>query len=431
MMSALPTLRLPGIRWAGAPATILLVLVAFACRLLVQRENGVMGLDMADWLQWGQTLTQGDWRHFYARTGSDYLPGYLYVLWALTKMQVAFGNLPSFLHWCVPSVDLLYKLPAIASDTATVAVIYQAGRRWATSRVAFLAALTYAVNPGVIFNSSVWGQVDSMPALFMLSALVLLPQSRPLLCGTLLALSIMGKPTAIVLVPLCLLIFLGKRRAKDSLLFLAAATATGALLFFPFVPLDQNPLQFIWHCFVGTSSRYPYLTINAFNLWELDQGKVGFVSDSTALFGLSADMVGWLLLIALSGIVYAALAWRMWKSRELDTRLALPAAGIILLGFFVLLTRMHERHLLPALPAFALSSAVWPRFLLPYLWLSFAYFLNLRFAFYLLLPPFSRDLGNSLISDIGILNLTMLVLTAFLFYKVPRGSPILPDSAGE
>jgi Gpi18-like mannosyltransferase len=365
-------------------------------------------------------LNHGDWRHFYARTQSDYLPGYLYVLWALTKMQAAFGSVPSFLQWGVPSTDLLYKLPAIASDTATVVVIYQVGRRWATPRAAFIAALTYALNPGVIFNSSIWGQVDSFPALFMLSALVLLPQSRPLLCGTLLAVSIMCKPTAIVLVPLCLLVFLGRCRAKDALLFLAAAGATGALLFFPFVPLDQNPLQFVWHCFVGTSSRYPYLTINAFNLWELDQGKIGFVSDSTTLFGLSADAVGWLLLIALSGIVYAALACRMWKSRGLDTRLAIPAAGIILLGFFVLLTRMHERHLLPALPLFALSSAVWPRFWLPYVWLSLAYFLNLRFAFYLLLPPLSRDLGNAIITDIGILNLTMLGLTVFLFFNIVR-----------
>src|SRR6185312_16526372 len=121
--------------------------------------NGVMGLDMADWQQWGQALNHGDWRHFYARTQSDYLPGYLYVLWVLTKFQIALGDLPAVLHWAAPSTDLLYRLPSIASDVVTVGVIYSVGRQWTSSVVAFLGALTYAVNPGVIFNSSLWGQV--------------------------------------------------------------------------------------------------------------------------------------------------------------------------------------------------------------------------------------------------------------------------------
>ena len=402
--------------WFEIGAFVSLLVIALGCRLLAGPANAVMGLDLVDWQQWSQDLLTGDWRHFYAASGSDYLPGYLYVLWALGHVQQAFNHAPDAIQGWLPSTTVLFKLPAMIADLVTVAVIYWAGRRWVPSAAAYLAALSYAVNPGVIYNSTVWGQVDSVPALFMLLALVLLLESRPGPSGVSLALSALCKPTAVVLLPLCLFILCYRRRWRDLLSFGAAGLATSIVVFFPFIPYDTNPLTFAHHVFTVTSGRYPFLTINAFNLWVLVQGKLGFLSDANLVLGVRYAALGWAMLATLSVVAGSLLALRLRRFPGEEVKTVLAVGSILMLGFFVLLTRMHERHLLPALPLLALTSAVWPRYWLPYCWLSAAYFLNVWYAYYVLLPPFDHELGPAAILGISLLNVAMLgLLVAFLW----------------
>ncbi|HXT35213.1 MAG TPA: hypothetical protein VN837_06515, partial [Chloroflexota bacterium] len=116
--------------WFEVGAFASLLVIALGCRLLAGPRNAVMGLDLVDWQQWSQDLLTGDWRHFYAASGSDYLPGYLYVLWALGHVQQAFNHAPDAIQGWLPSTTVLFKLPAMIADLVTVAVIYGAGRRW-------------------------------------------------------------------------------------------------------------------------------------------------------------------------------------------------------------------------------------------------------------------------------------------------------------
>jgi len=106
-----------------------LVLLVSACRLLTQRTGGSSLGDMGFWYSWSAALDRGDWRRFYALTGCDYLPGYLYVLWLLGQIQLGIANAPGLVRAVAPSQDLLYKLPAMAADAATVGLIYLMGRR--------------------------------------------------------------------------------------------------------------------------------------------------------------------------------------------------------------------------------------------------------------------------------------------------------------
>ena len=415
-----PRLRLDRIPIGGGWALISLLAIALGCRVLAGPDNVAMWLDLVDWQQWSHDLLTGDWRHFYAVSGSDYLPGYLYVLWALGHIQQACMQAPALIQGWLPSTELLFKLPSMIADLATVLVIFVAGRRWAPPPAAYLAALSYAVNPGVIYNSTVWGQVDSVPALFMVLAMVLLIESRPGLSGAALAISALCKPTALVLLPLCLLILCNRRRRRDVLLFVAAGLATSTLVFFPFIPYGTNPLTFVHQVYTVTSGRYPFLTINAFNFWVLVQGKLGFLSDGNLVLGVRYAALGWALLAALVGIVLWLLALRLRSYPQEEVKGILAAGSIITLGFFVLLTRMHERHLLPALPLLALTSAVWPRYWLPYGWLSAAYFLNVWYAYHVLLPPFDHELSPAAILAISLLNVVMLGLAAAFLWPAAR-----------
>jgi hypothetical protein len=107
----------------------------------------------------------------------------------------------------------------------------------------------------------------------------------------------------------------------------------------------------------------------------------------------------------------------------------LPGAAVMLGAFFIVLTRMHERHLLPTLPVLALTCTLWPRYWIPYCVLSGAYFLNLRYVFYTFLPYREFDLSRLDIQTIAFINVTMLgLLLVLLLYLV--GSPRLGGRAG-
>ena len=87
----------------------------------------------------------------------------------------------------------------------------------------------------------------------------------------------------------------------------------------------------------------------------------------------------------------------------------LPAAALLCFGFFMLLTRIHERHLLPTLPLLALTCSLWPRFWPLYIWLSAAYLLNLHFVAGPCSTCRSRCSARSEVSLISGLNLIALI----------------------
>src|SRR6185437_15129271 len=104
------------------------------------------------------------------------------------------------------------KLPAIVADLGIGVLVYALVRRFAATGIALGAAALYLFNPAVIFNSAVWGQVDSVAAGLALFALYALLKSDDgaregvngwIVAGWLLmAYSLLIKPQAAVLLPL-------------------------------------------------------------------------------------------------------------------------------------------------------------------------------------------------------------------------------------
>ncbi len=124
--------------------------------------------DMTLFQGWAARLDEVGLRHFYTEGQfADYPPGYLYVLWLTSKLSATPGY-------------LLLKLPAIVADLgvawlAGVFAVRLARRpvsRWWPIRLPRHCRRLF--NPAVFGVSAIWGQVDSVPTLFVLASLLLL-----------------------------------------------------------------------------------------------------------------------------------------------------------------------------------------------------------------------------------------------------------------
>ena len=79
----------------------------------------------------------------------------------------------------------------------------RAGRR----SIGFLAASFYLLNPGVLFNSSVWGQFDSIPATMLLAVIFLFELNKRNAAALLFLVAVLTKPQSGLLVPMVLYLY--------------------------------------------------------------------------------------------------------------------------------------------------------------------------------------------------------------------------------
>ncbi len=409
-------------------------LILFACWLRVYlAQGGTFGSDVDDWITWSHALTNGAPSTFYARTNSDYLPGYPSILWLLGVMYPLVHSAVSHTFgWHINQMMFLvtyFKTPAIMADLATIITIYVAGRRWANWRRALVAASIYAINPAIIFNSARWGQVDSVSALFLVLAVVFLVEDRPFWCGFLLAVSIMTKPTALVLVPLVVVIYARQKRLKRLISALSILAVTSLLIAWPYKPATMSSITFILQRFTTTATKWPVTSMNAFNLWalfnrDLRQHDMIFRPDSIHWLGLSLHTWGFVLLGALVVVLMVVLALIGVPDRKTQrAQVVVPIAAMLTFAFFLMLTRMHERHMLPVLPLMALLCITMRRYWPVYLVLSLDYVLNLYFAYpsvaYFPLPPLVMNNAEKLVVSLVNVATFGVCLALFLIGPIP------------
>ena len=332
---------------------------AFLIRALVAPRLGFYG-DIRFFRVWTALLDQVGPRHFYDKVAfSDYPPGYLYVLWLTGKVS----STPSY---------FLIKLPAMLADLglAWIAGTYAARlapetlkKRWP---VRTLVAAAVLFNPAVILLGAGWGQVDSVPALFMLASLLVLftkpatlryESSGFLLFGVAIAM----KPQAGLALPIMLYALYRRhlegrtprnvaRGALEICLVGAPAFGVWALSGLAFGLGPIGLLQF----YRASANGMPVTSANAFNLW----GAIGFLRNDAAgtnplsIAGVSALHVGTFLFLAALIVVI----WRMHRTIVRGApealTLTIAAASVALLAY-ALLTRMHERYLFAALAILA------------------------------------------------------------------------------
>jgi len=280
------------------------------------------------------------------RRGGDYMPLRLYYLWGAAQIVQAAGA--SFAEPIAPLTMALIKLPQLAADVATAALIFVYARRQLSLRWAFALATMYTCAPPIWINSAWWGQVDAWLMLPMVGALLLLERGDGRWAWASLALALLVKTQAIIFAPLLYVATL-RRHGRRGLV--SGAATAGALLLAGAAPLIAANQGFgMAEAYLGAVGRFPRTTYGAYNLWHLALGGSSVNDFEAALGPLSYRQIG-LALLAGAVLLICVGLWR-----RPTTRAAVAAGAAIALAFFVLPTQMHARYLFLPLASLALAA---------------------------------------------------------------------------
>ncbi|MEI7744393.1 MAG: hypothetical protein WCK58_11695, partial [Chloroflexota bacterium] len=325
--------------------------------------------DLAILAQWAVELAQNGPGAFYRPDSgyfADYPPVYLYVLWFTGVAGSVLGgtDTPTF-------SPFVLKLPYILADLAAGWFLLLLVRRIAGPGAGVRAAALFLLNPAVILISTVRGQNDPVATAAVLAAAWLLATDRLEWAAVAAGTALLIKFQYGFMVPITGLVvlrreILGSAARPPDRIRAGMTAAVGAVTIlvlcapfglWPFAPSD--PAHSLVARFMAASHAFPGVTQNAFNLWMnpfsniiligrtgLTEGHV--VDDTVALltvggFQLSAQTIG-------NGLFAVAVVLALLVLRKRDDALALCFVALaIVVAFFVLPTRIHERYLYPAI----------------------------------------------------------------------------------
>ncbi|MFN2586687.1 MAG: phospholipid carrier-dependent glycosyltransferase [Actinomycetota bacterium] len=342
-------------RWAATPAGLVSMFAAgFLVRVLLARGGGFPA-DIGIFQSWAARLADVGPGDFYAEGYfADYPPGFLYVLWPLGELaRVLFdGVVPVF----------LLKLVAIVADCALAYVVMRLASVVAAARgldrwwVRPAAAAAILFNPPVVFLSSVWGQVDTLAAFYVLAGILLVVKDGASLRSeaggaALLALAFATKPQTAFLFPVVALVLVLRHAGRRPLDLQRVALRLGIPAFAFFLvwlglalPFSLGPGELV--SFYGEAgSTYPYTSVWAFNFW----GIAGFWRpDSGAgafeVLGVAAAAVGMTAFGAAACYVLIRVFGEL-RARRPGAEVILAGGAAVVCLSFALLTRIHERYL--------------------------------------------------------------------------------------
>ncbi|RAK67024.1 hypothetical protein [Hymenobacter edaphi] len=336
--------------------------------------------DREAWRTWATHLLRHGLGEAYALPSLDYNPLYLYVLWLFGRLAGSAAAIQQYSHG-LKVATLLFDF----GGALLAASLLRGARR------RFVGSLWLLLNAGYLYNTLIWQQVDAIYTSLVLAAVLLALWQRPGPSLALYVLALNAKLQAIVFLPLLGLLWLPllRRRPRQLLAGLALAAAVQLLLVAPFVwGGPRSYLDRILQINFTAVSVYPYVTVNAFNIWVLLMpDALRWTSDTLPKLGLIYRHWGLLAFGGASALALAPLLRASWQRLRtgaaftpLQAPLVLLVGGLIPLVFCYFNTEMHERYWHPAvlfLGAYALVSRRW----LPYALVSLGYYLNLHTMF--------------------------------------------------
>jgi hypothetical protein len=335
----------------------------------------------------------------------DYPPVYAYLLSPLGSLYASLASEADVRQGRVdPALwRALAKLPPLVFDLLTAALLFLAVRASAGAASAWPTAVAgaYLTNPGVVFDTGLWGHPDSVLGFLALAAFVALDRLGPATAFALLTLAALTKPLGAPLVPLLALAIAlrhlpaargratwraaARAAARDLAVAGLAAAGTVALVFLPFAL--AGALGGVAARLAGDLGAMPYTSVNAHNLWFL----LGPWRDAeTPVLGpLTPSVLG----LMAFGVVYLAVARAALRAARaagggVPRDALLAQASLVAAAFFMLATHMHENHLFLALPLLAPLLPRGRAWQLAYVALSVGVLLNLA-----LLDPVLPGLG--------------------------------------
>lgn len=296
-----------------------------------------------------------DFLNFGNYSRPDYPPGAIMLFWFIRYIwEIVF----KFFWWINVNVTIfpsnfivwletdgyifLLKLPGLICDFLIGYLIYKV-LRTKDNKKALLGAALYWFNPATIYVSSMWGQVDGIVMFAGVLTILKAIQKKFTLAFLILTLSILIKPTMLMLLPAVFIImFLKKISFKNFVLSLIPSALLIYLVSRPFAPWGPIPwiIKQYFNNFLNIASNLPYIQVRAFNFWTLVTGAT-FVPLKNTFLGIELSSYAYILFLANFLIVtYLAL-----KKKNV-----FGAVSLFIFSSFLFLPKIHERYLLPIIP---------------------------------------------------------------------------------
>lgn len=329
--------------------------VGFLIAFMLTKRPG-FETDISTFHAWALRLADKGTSKFY-EVGyfSDYFPLYLYVLLIVGKILKAIEPVKNEM------IPIILKLPAILAYLGTAIVCtYQtiaiSGRakgldKDSTLNVALIAAALF-LNPAMLYNAAVFGQVDTILVLLGIASLLAIKDERYYLAVLFAGLNLAFKPLAVVPSGCVALLLVYKflvrpnDRKKISLAFPLGIAA----MIFPFLPFWAGRLSEILPYYATQFGTYPYVGVNAFNLY----GALGWNWHSLVdilPIGLTKGQFAWTLTgIGVLGFVFYCQSRVKYKWKNIDDKTIVIACSILGTIGYLLVPQMHERYFFAVLP---------------------------------------------------------------------------------
>lgn len=342
---------------------IILITVGTVLRLFSALLPGFK-FDVDAWFSWALRLNEVGFSNFYSpNVWTNYTPGYLYVLAFLGFIKNTFILNNEIFYYVL-------KLPAILAEIALAIFIYNFFAKNSSVKMAAISAALILINPALIFNSAVWGQIDGLLTLFMILSIYYLNKNQLILSSISFALALLIKPQALFLMPIYILYILKNFNLNSIIKLTIPGIFLALIASFPFFP--NKPLTGLLELIIKMSNDYNATSLFVYNFW----GGVGFWIDDSILW-LNFSYRQW-------GIIMLGIYWIFIFFLYLRKTISLYAlATLSLLSFYFLPTRVHERYLYPAIPFLIILFSFYKSKIILFLTilLSLLHFINLYFVY--------------------------------------------------
>lgn len=282
--------------------------------------------------RWALDLPNGIF-NVYERADSislDYPPVYLFFLYLTGLGYKVVGADPH-----IYTEMFLMKFWPIVFDVLCIAFLYYMFSK-TDIKAGIFAATLWAVNPSVFFNSTMWGQTDSVMMFLLLVVFYLSYKNKPIAACIVFAIAGMTKYQCLYFTPILLLQIYKENNLKTFLKSIGAAALCVAIVFLPFMIGSKNPMLF-FDVYLGGADKYPYCTLNAFNVYGMFC--LNWVEDTFAGCNILSTV------FTVTSLALVVFLYFFGKRR-----CAFVGGLLFMQCIFMLTTRMHERYQIVVLP---------------------------------------------------------------------------------
>jgi len=349
--------------------------------------------DMDLWQEWALALYSDGLKNIYEHE-VNYQPLFLYCLYGYSLLQGSESAI-------VQNITYIKIIPLLF-DIVPASLLIFINRPKQTSNY----HLILFFNIAYLYNSMVWGQVDSIHTFLSLAA-IFFAFRYPFWSVALFILAFNTKIQSIIFLPILAVVLLLKiKSVKKLLLLILWGLSIEAIILLPF--LISGKIHQYLVVITGSIGYYPIVSMNAFNFWYLisKYNPMAIHDDTLIRHLISYKKAGLLLFLFFSTITLIPLLIKTIRAifiRKISAKyyeIVFLTSGLVALIFFYFNTEMHERYSHPALLSLFFYGVYKRNFNL-YILVSIAYFLNMEKVLqYYMLPYDSFIFHNKVIASL-------------------------------